>query len=148
MGSMGAFLVLESAEAAEARGAKVLAEVDRVASGWAKREAGAVEAEMTRLIGEIGQLSAGTRTVSAAAGVAPWAAEERTAIAAALPDGEVTAVGDLVGHGLEAAFPMAAALATILVAEDGAAEVLVTGTAHWRGEGAARIVAPGAGGSS
>jgi 3-oxoacyl-[acyl-carrier-protein] synthase II len=148
MGSLGAFVVLESADGAAARGAKVLAEIAAVASGWARREPGAVEAELGGLIGQLGPFEPGAHVISAASGVAPWTAEERSAIGAAVPQAKLTAVGDLVGHGLEAAFPAATALAAALIAEGEAAEVLVTGAGHWRGEGAARLVAAAQGGGT
>ena len=148
MGSVGAFVVLESADSAAARDARVYAEVAGVVSGWAQREPGAVEAEMGGLIGRLGPFVPGARVLSAASGVAPWTAEERSAIAAALPKASVTAAGDLVGHGLEAAFPAAVALAAVLISQGEEAEVLVTGVGHWRGEGAARLVAPAAGGKT
>ena len=144
-GSVGAFLMLEPVEAAAQRGARVFAEVAGVQSGFAKRRPGAVGAELARLIGELGPFTSGTRAISAATGIAPRTAEEREAIAAALPGAEVLAAGDLVGHGLEAAFPTAVAFAAALVAEGDTSDVLVTGAAQWRGEGAARIIAPGGG---
>ena len=49
---------------------------------------------------------------------------------------------------LDAMIPAATALAAALIAEGGAAEVLVTGAGHWRGEGAARLVAPAQGGAT
>ena len=147
MGSVGAFVVLEAADKAAARGARVFAEIEAVAAGRAKREPGMVETEMAALIGQLGDFAADARVLSAASGVAPWTGEEQAAIMAAVPQANVTATGDLVGHGLEAAFPTAVALAAALIDEGDAPEVLVTGAGHWRGEGAARLVKPAKEGS-
>lgn len=145
MGSVGAFVVLEAGDTAKARGANVMAEFAGVASGWARREPGEVKATMEELVAELGPYSDETRVISAASGVAPWTEEERAAASTALPDANVTAIGDLVGHGLEAAFPAAVAMAAALVGAGKSSDVLVTGASHWRGEGAARILAPGKG---
>ena len=66
-------------------------------------------------------------------------AEEASAIAG-LPAAKRVATGDLVGHALEAAFPISVALAAIALANGQASEAIVTGAGHWRGEGAARLV--------
>lgn len=144
MGSVGAFLVLESAQAAEARGARVFAELSGVASGWAKRAPGAVQSSLGALIGTLGAPDARSLALSAASGVAPWTAEERAALSGALPTAAPVATGDFFGHGLEAAFPAAVALAAAAIHAGDAPEALVTGASHWRGEGAARLVARGA----
>jgi len=136
-GSMAAFLVLEAREAAEARGATILARVAGVAADQCRRTTGgAVTASLAGLIGHVG----GARLVIAtSSGVAPIADEERAAIGQGAPGAEIMALGDLVGHGLEAAFPVGVALAAAAIAAGVADEVVVAGAGHQRGEGAARL---------
>ena len=143
MGSVGAFMVLEPVDAASARGARIFAEISGVETAQARRRPGEVATALGDLIGALGGFSEDVRVLSSASGVAPWTMEEHDAIAARLPGADIVATGDLVGHGLEAAFPAATALAAALIADGGAADALVTGAGHWRGEGAARLVAPG-----
>lgn len=139
-GSAGAFLVLETAERAKARGATVLARLTHVGAARAKRsQSGAVEAALRQLIAGFGPAAPGTLAVSAATGVADITAQEAAAIAS-LPQAKRVATGDLVGHAVEAAFPVSVALAAIALSAGQAAEAIVTGAGHWRGEGAARLV--------
>ncbi|WP_439499282.1 beta-ketoacyl-ACP synthase [Bosea sp. (in: a-proteobacteria)] len=139
-GSAAAFLVLESAERAAARGARIFARLDAVAAGRSKRrEAGAVEASLRGLITELGAIAPGVLSVSAATGVAGITAEE-AAVLAGLPQARRIATGDLLGHPVEAAFPVSVALAAAALAAGQANEAIVTGVGHWRGEGAARLV--------
>ncbi|MGH6781436.1 MAG: beta-ketoacyl-ACP synthase, partial [Sphingomonadaceae bacterium] len=139
-GSAAAFLVLESAERATARGAKVLARLSHVAAARSRRdEQGAVEASLRKLVAGFGAVSSSPLAISAATGAAGITAEEALAIAS-LPAAKCVATGDLVGHSLEAAFPVSVALAAIALANGQASEAIVTGAGHWRGEGAARLV--------
>ncbi|MGL4442182.1 MAG: beta-ketoacyl-ACP synthase, partial [Alsobacter sp.] len=57
-----------------------------------------------------------------------------------LPQARRIATGDLVGHALEAAFPVSVALAAAALSAGQAQEAVVTGIGHWRGEGAAHLV--------
>ncbi|WP_353186845.1 beta-ketoacyl-ACP synthase [Bosea sp. (in: a-proteobacteria)] len=139
-GSAGAFLVLESAERAAARGARVHARLDRVGAARSRRAAGTVEAALTDLVGGFGSLGPDTLAVSAATGCAGITAEEAHALAKAAPAAKRVATGDLVGHGVEAAFPVSVALAAIALSTGQAQEAVVTGAGHWRGEGAAHLV--------
>ncbi|KFC62924.1 Beta-ketoacyl synthase [Bosea sp. LC85] len=139
-GSAAAFLVLESAERAKARGAKVLARLSQVAAARSRRsEQGAVDASLRKLVAGFGTVSSSPLVISAATGAAGITAEEASAIAS-LPAAKRVATGDLVGHALEAAFPISVALAAIALANGQASEAIVTGAGHWRGEGAARLV--------
>jgi 3-oxoacyl-[acyl-carrier-protein] synthase II len=139
-GSAAAFLVLESAQRAAARGAKIFARLSAVAAGRSKRrEAGAVEASLGGLVTELGAVAPGALSISAATGIAGITAEE-SAVIAGLPQAKRIAAGDLVGHAVEAAFPVSVALAAAALAAGQANEAVVTGVGHWRGEGAARLV--------
>jgi 3-oxoacyl-[acyl-carrier-protein] synthase II len=138
-GSAGAFLVLESAERAAARGATAHARLTHVGAARSKRAAGSVEAALRRLVAGFGAIAPGALAISAATGAAGVTAEERAALAE-LPEARLVATGDLVGHALEAAFPVSVALAAAAISTGASAEAIVTGAGHWRGEGAARLV--------
>lgn len=138
-GSAGAFLVLEPAERAKARGARAYARLSHVAAAHSRRQPGAVATSLDTLIAGFGPVGAGPLAVSAATGVAGITAEEAGAIAK-LPGARRIATGDLVGHTLEAAFPVSVALAAAAIATGQTSEAIVTGAGHWRGEGAARLV--------
>jgi 3-oxoacyl-[acyl-carrier-protein] synthase II len=138
-GSAGAFLVLESAERAASRGAKVHARLGRVAASHARRQPGGVEAALTGLLRGL-DAAVPTLAISAATGCAGITAEEASALSASVPKARHVATGDLVGHALEAAFPVSVALAAIALSAGQATEAIVTGAGHWRGEGAARLV--------
>ncbi|MGL4974419.1 MAG: beta-ketoacyl-ACP synthase, partial [Bosea sp. (in: a-proteobacteria)] len=137
-GSQAAFLVIESADHAKARGAKAYAMLNGVKADRGKRAAGQVEAKIAALGAGLGSDKADL-VLSAATGVAIVTSEEATALAAAAPSAKCIAIGDLVGHGVEAAFPVSVALAAAALSERAATDVLVTGAGHWRGEGAARL---------
>lgn len=138
-GSVGAFLVLESEASAAARGVKAFARLDAVVADRGKRSAGGVEASLAGLISAASGANADTLVVSAATGIEQLSREEEAALAATAKDARRIAAGDLVGHGVEAAFPVAVALAAALVHAGDADNALVTGVAHWRGEGVAHL---------
>jgi 3-oxoacyl-[acyl-carrier-protein] synthase II len=139
-GSTGAFLVLESAERAAARGARAYAKLSHTGAARSRRAAGTVETALTKLLGGFGTVAGDALAVSAATGCAGITTEEAAAIAAAAPSARRIATGDLVGHGVEAAFPVSVALAAIALSAGQASEAIVTGAGHWRGEGAAHLV--------
>ena len=70
--------------------------------------------------------------------------DERDAISATLPDAHVVGVSDLVGHGLEAAFPAAVAIGAARIGTGGASDILATCASRWRGYGAVRLIKPDA----
>lgn len=138
-GSASAFLVLESAERAAARGATVHARFDKVVAARSKRAAGSVEQSLRTLIGSLGTLSPDVLAISAASGAAGITSEELAALTS-VPQARLIATGDLVGHALEAAFPVSVALAAAALSTGQAQAAVVTGAGHWRGEGAAHLV--------
>jgi 3-oxoacyl-[acyl-carrier-protein] synthase II len=79
--------------------------------------------------------------ISAQPGLAALVAEELAALAAIAPGVTPFAVSDAVGHGVEAAFPAAVALAAARLAAGDAKTALVTGVGHHRGEGVAVLSA-------
>ncbi|MGO4283824.1 beta-ketoacyl-ACP synthase, partial [Bosea sp. TAB14] len=139
-GSAGAFLVLESAERAAARGARVYAKLSHAGATRSRRAPGTVESALAGLVGGFGPLGADTLAVSAATGCAGITTEEANALAKAAPSAKRIAAGDLVGHSVEAAFPVSVALAAIALSAGQAKQAVVTGAGHWRGEGAAHLV--------
>ena len=157
LGSMGAFLVIESREHAEKRGAKPLARLSAVVSDRSKRTAGAVTETLTKLWDKIkAKVKPGpTAVMSGATGAASVTAEERKFLEQH-GDLAVRASGTYLGHGMEPAFPMNIALATIALGHDTLfppadstglekplggplRQVVVTSVGHWRGEGLALV---------
>jgi 3-oxoacyl-[acyl-carrier-protein] synthase II len=154
LGSMGAFLVLESSDHARARGAKPLAKLSAVVNARSNRKPGDVVATLGQLWDKIAPAGADA-IISGATGVEPATAEERAFIESH-PDLAVRATGTHIGHGVEPQFAMNVALAAIAVAHgklfathdatgfERAAEsplrgAVVTGVGHWRGEGLALV---------
>ena len=152
-GSMGAFLVLESPEHAKARGATPIAKLSGVWSERAKRAVtGAISAKVKALLDKAGA-TPGTAVISGVTGAREATEAEAEALAASgLP---VRAVANRIGHGFEAQFLAALALAALAVSKgtlfpplpgdplekpaDGVSRVIVTQVGHWRGEGAGLV---------
>ncbi len=139
-GSAGAFLVLESAERAAARGARAHACLSHAGAHRSRRQPGSVAKALDELLSGFGPIGADALAISAATGCAGITEEEAAAIAKAAPKARRVATGDLVGHAIEAAFPISVALAASALSTGAANEAIVTGAAHWRGEGVARLV--------
>ncbi len=158
LGSMGAFLVLESRAHAEARGAKPLAQLSSVASDRSKRQPGTVTSALKRLWDGVAQrLRPGQVAVlSGASGAEPATGEERSFLAEIQVP--IRATGTYLGHAMEPQFPMNIALAAAVVSrgklfppgdksgvesptDSAITQVVVTGVGHWRGEGLALVEA-------
>jgi 3-oxoacyl-[acyl-carrier-protein] synthase II len=159
LGSLGAFLVLESRGHAEARNAQPLARLAGVLSERSARPAGAVTAALARMWQSLAPQGAraGMAVISGATGAQPATNEERAWLKS-LADLPVRATGSLVGHGLEPQFSMNIALATLALGrqklfppadssgvereyEGPLGHVAVTAVGHWRGEGMALVEA-------
>jgi 3-oxoacyl-[acyl-carrier-protein] synthase II len=157
LGSLGAFLVIEAREHAQARGAKPMARLTTVLSDRSKREPGAVTAALGRLWDKVktNVKSGHAAVLSGASGAAPATGEER-AFLEAHRDLAVRATGSYVGHGLEPQFVMNIALAAVAIGHGTLfppcdstgleqpmagelSQVVVTGVGHWRGEGLALV---------
>ena len=157
LGSLGAFLVLEGRDHAQARGAKPLARLTAVLSDRSSRRPGDVTASLTRLWDKLKDKvkAGGAAVLSGASGANPATAEERAFLSTR--DGlAVRAAGSYVGHGIEPQFPMNVALATVALQHGSLfppcdssgmerpmsgdlTQVLVTSVGHWRGEGLALV---------
>jgi 3-oxoacyl-[acyl-carrier-protein] synthase II len=138
LGSAAAFLVLESREHAETRGASIKAELMPIRAARTRREPGAIASTLERLWGEA-RPTDNPAILSGATGIAGPTEEERAALDQVAPGSPIHAVGDLLGHPLEAAAPVAAALAAALVASGQAADAIATSVGHRRGEGLVRV---------
>jgi 3-oxoacyl-[acyl-carrier-protein] synthase II len=157
LGSLGAFLVLETPAHAQARGAKPLARLSAVLSDRSKRQQGSVTAGLGRLWDKLkDKVKTGQAAVlSGATGAEPATGEER-AFLEGHGDLAVRATGSYLGHGLEPQFPMNIALAAIALGHGSLfppsdstglerpmsgqlSQVVVTGVGHWRGEALALV---------
>ena len=139
LGSAAAFLILEAAEHAAARGARAFARLMPVANDRVAGAPNSVSASLTRLIAEAG-IERPDVVLSGATGLSDLAAEEIAGIQAALPGAGIRATGDVIGHPIEVAAPFGTALAAALCAFGSAREVAVTSVGHRRGEGVIRVV--------
>ncbi|MGO4388272.1 beta-ketoacyl-ACP synthase [Microvirga sp. 2YAF29] len=138
LGSGACFLVLESREHAEARGAKPLAVLAGVASDRSRRKPGSVEQALHALASKLEAKP--DVVISGATGVKGITEEEQAALKDIAPNAAVHATGDLVGHTMEAQAPTGVALAAGLIAQGAAHEALVTSVGHCRGEGGLRVI--------
>jgi 3-oxoacyl-[acyl-carrier-protein] synthase II len=162
-GTLGAFLVLETAESARGRGARGLARLNTVVSGQSRRSAedpggdGLAHA-FARLAPALpaGRLA----VISGATGVAGPTVREREFLGALTRPLAVRATGSRIGWGVEATFPGNVALAALALSEgrfpapvealeapfeERPTDILVTGFAAWRGEALAHLSAIPAG---
>ncbi len=157
LGSGGAFLVVESREHAQARGAKPFAKLSRVVADHARRKtAGDITETLDRLWSALGAREADA-IITGATGTAPATAEER-AFLDRHRDTPVRATGTAFGHLMEAQFPLGIALAALSIARGALfppndtagvetetatapSRIAVIGAGHWRGEGMALVEA-------
>ncbi|HEV7264957.1 MAG TPA: beta-ketoacyl-ACP synthase [Falsiroseomonas sp.] len=158
-GTQAAFLVLETAEAARARGARGLARLGAVATAQARRNAAdAGQEAMAQAFSRIApRLGEGVLPViSGCTGAAVPTVIEREFLGGLKRPLAVRATGSRIGWGVEATFPANAALAALCLAEgcfpapvetlearfEGPPrDVLVTGFGAWRGEALAHLAA-------
>ena len=147
MGSVGAFLVLETRSHARARGARGLAELTAVATGSARRTGeDTPRASAAALVGNMRSLlRPGYAVVSGASGAAEPTAEETgflTDLRDAGPEqGPVLRTAESIGHSVEAAFPANLALGALMLGRPEAPppQAFVTGFGVWRGEALALL---------
>jgi 3-oxoacyl-[acyl-carrier-protein] synthase II len=155
LASMAAFLVLESRDHAQARGARGRARLSAVYSDRTRRQEGEIEATLRREWGQIEKDvdPAHVAIISGASGSEPaTAAELRALKEVGLP---VRNTGTYIGHGFEAQFVANLAIACAVIehgklfAPTGTGDVgtslpqlsqtLVTSVGFWRGEGLALV---------
>ena len=158
LGSAGVFLVLESREHAEARGAKPYAKLSKVVTDMvARKESGAVTKSLEALWSKLGVLTDNGNLITGAAGAEPATSEEK-AFLRQHPGFAVRATGTTFGHTLETQFPIGVALAALSISRgalfppndptgfeveksEAPTQIVVVGTGHWQGEGMALVEA-------
>jgi 3-oxoacyl-[acyl-carrier-protein] synthase II len=155
LGNMGAFLVLESAEHATARGARPRAKLSAVTAGRNRRAPGEIEATLRAqwdsLAPQVDRAHAGV--ISGASGFEPATAAERAVLTdIGLP---VRNTGTYIGHGVETQFLANIGVACSAIEHGklfapagtgdtgaspaGLSQVVVTSVGNWRGEGLALV---------
>jgi 3-oxoacyl-[acyl-carrier-protein] synthase II len=158
IGSAGVFLVMESSEHAQARGAKPFARLSKVASNLAQRkQPGTVTKSLEALWPKLGVRADEGGLITGATGVEAVTAEEK-AFLRQHPGFAVRSTGTIFGHTIEAQFPLGLALAALSISrgalfppndptgfevEKSAAptQIVVVGAGHWQGEGMALVEA-------
>jgi 3-oxoacyl-[acyl-carrier-protein] synthase II len=158
LGSASVFLVLESREHAEARGAKPYARLSKVVSDLAPRkQAGAIAKSLEQLWSKLGISSDKGSVITGATGAEPVTSEEK-AFLQKHPGYAVRSTGTIFGHMLETQFPLGLALAALSISRGslfppndptgfevekaGAPDqIVVEGAGHWQGEGLALVEA-------
>jgi 3-oxoacyl-[acyl-carrier-protein] synthase II len=159
VGSLGAFLVIESRAHAEARGARVYAKLSHVAAERCRRHVDPLDVAIGKMLGDLKpRLKDGeTAVISSATGAVPATTAEKAALEkfGQIP---VRATGSIVGHGVEASFPLNIGLAALAVSRGALwpaldstgfelpfsgplRQAVVTGISAWRGEGLALVEA-------
>jgi 3-oxoacyl-[acyl-carrier-protein] synthase II len=157
LGSAGAFLVLESRDHAEARGAHIYARLDAVLGDRGSRDGDHLEQRLARLCRETGATAETPDTVifCGATGFPDLSGRERRFLEARFSQTPLRTYGALLGHSLEAQFTTGLALASLALddnrpvkpmapgADDAiptaAKSAVVTTIGHIRGEGIARL---------
>jgi len=164
MGSAGAFLVLESKEHAEARGAQPYARINSVVAGRCNRQAGEAQEVAEDLLEQIAdRIPSGPLPVlSGCCGVQPQLNEELEflkGLSAREIDPVLRGVTTVLGNTLEAQFPVNVILASLAISkgaffdpfDDTGVEqefsgqpeqVLISNWGHWRGESLALVDKP------
>ena len=158
MGSLGAFLVIESRAHAEKRGAKVIARLSAVMSERSSRQTDPVAPSLRKMWQRIlDKVKPGAAFISGASGAEPATRGERQFFAEH-QDIPMRATGSYIGHGMEPSFPMNVALAALALSrsslfpsrDDTGTEqpvsgppkqAIVTSVGYWRGEGMALLEA-------
>ena len=136
LGSVGAFLVLESAAHAGERGARAHGVLSTVLADYGMED-GRSE-RIAHLLRDAHAGEAGL-IVSGASGTAKAREAEQQGLGGADVSLTPRFVGDMVGHGVEAQFPAAVAFAALGLGEGGA---VATTVGPWRSEGVARLDPP------
>jgi 3-oxoacyl-[acyl-carrier-protein] synthase II len=158
LGSAGVFLVIESREHAQARGAKPYARLTNVVADLAQRkQPGAVTRSLEALWSKLGVSADSGSLITGATGAEPVTVEEKTFLKQH-PGYAVRATGTTFGHTLETQFPLGLALAALSISRgtlfppsdptglevetsEHPTQIVVVGAGHWQGEGMALVEA-------
>lgn len=158
-GSVGAFLVVEAREHAEARGRKAYARVRDVVTDRCRRKPGETAATLQSLFAKLGAEQGELAVLSGASGVEPATSDELAFLQGLEEFGfqvSIRAYGSRIGHSVEAHFPAGVGLGALALSkgeffapsdenwvetplEETPSRILVTGVGHWRGEGLALL---------
>ena len=159
LGSGGAFLVLESKQHAQARGARPFAKLSAVVADHARRSganaASAVTDSLTALWTRLHPDAGANAIITGATGAEPATSQERRFLNQH-ETSAIRATGSRFGHLMEAQFPLGIALAAFAVSKGALfppsdstgleiamsarpSQIVVIGTGHWRGEGMALV---------
>ena len=163
-GSAGAFLILESRQHAEARGAKPYARVSKVVSDRCNRQAGAARKVADGLLEQLSdQIPKGPLPVlSGCCGIQPQLSEEHeflNSLSERDIQPAIRGVTTVLGNTMEAQFPVNVALASLAISKGAFFDpfdqsnveqdysghpdrVLISTWGHWRGECLALIDTP------
>ncbi|NLR96378.1 beta-ketoacyl-ACP synthase [Rhizobium sp. P38BS-XIX] len=158
MGSLSAFLVLESRAHAEGRGARIYATIDSIEGDRGQRDGGKFEKRLERMLGASKQGATDATVVfSGTSAIHDLAQREKAVLEAQLPAAAIRAYSGVSGHGLEGQFTLGLAFAALAVANEakvppfdaehekpmaiGARNAVVTTVGHARGEGVAVLSA-------
>jgi 3-oxoacyl-[acyl-carrier-protein] synthase II len=163
LGTMSAFLVLESAQHAIARGAGPYCIITGVSHQCSRRNKSDVAVAIRHLWNVLGvhRKDVPTGIISGATGVAPATDEELdelTLLMNELGGAHIRSSGSVVGHGMEVSFIFNVGLAALAVRNgriyppfpgesaassctDKISQMFVTSVGHWRGEAAALLSA-------
>ncbi|MGI9353686.1 MAG: beta-ketoacyl-ACP synthase [Rhizobiaceae bacterium] len=154
LGSVGAFLVLESKSHAQKRGAKPYAELSSVSGTHGQRGEGKMAKRLSDALGTM-SLPATSAVLSGATGAADATKTEADFLRSALPEAPVRGFGSIFGHSVEVQFPLGIALAALAIkrgefsppfedaekaCDEISGSVLVTGVGHYRAEGLGLVV--------
>ena len=156
LGTSGAFLVLESLEHAEARGAHIYARLDMVMGDRGSRDAGRLEQRLARLADDTGSTAGGADTIvfCGASGYPEISGRERSFLESRFAGSPLRTISALFGQSVEAQFPTGLAVACLALDGDSpispfapgedtaftaANTAIVTTVGHVRGEGIARL---------
>jgi len=153
LGSVGAFLVMESRAHAQARGVKPYAKLSKVAAEHGSRDNSATKMRLTRAINKLSP-SGVSAVLSGTSGCADICKTEQEFLEENLTDMPIRGFGNIVGHSVEAHFPLGVALAALsakngsfyppMAAKEMATDktpdnILVTTLGHNRAEGMALV---------
>ena len=155
LGNMGAFLVLESRDHAQARGARPRARIASICSDRNRRQPGDIETTLRRQWKTIADRvdPAHAVVISGAAGLEPATSAERDVLRdIGLP---VRNTGTYIGHGVETQFVANLGIASTVIehgklfapagtgdvgtSPSALSQVVVTSVGNWRGEGLALV---------
>lgn len=153
MGSVGAFLVLESRAHAEARGAKIYATIECVEGDRGQRDDGRMEKRLQRMLDGVDP----SLVLSGTSGFHDLSAREKAFLEERFPAAAIRGYGGVLGHSVEAQFTAGIALAALAIGAEKpvaafdaerekpmtapAKTALVTTVGHQRGEGIALLAA-------